>query len=390
MFLLEGRRRVNRARRRLFLQLPRSEFRVLFPFRSATPRRPIVGDKLDRYALLNSARLFAGLRLSSDFATLSGGLGVTEGRGKHLRVRHSETQAASLPEALVADLQRQAAAPNGQWPAMLSDLAEFQASQFDRLKCLAGKFVDRILCLAVCDPGFWVQDFDGRLTYLSACDPNKLSDLTGVSVIDAFPARDLAAGGSGGDLEALPLWLWLAERPRIAAQHSSGLILANRLGKATGWFLPGSDGLDEILPEIERLPLVPSQLSPDQFNAALAAFFRKPRKSSLPLKEIHYAASDPDAARLACDVAERLQIQATPLATVETTADHPAEAEVVATALLGALFVDQMPANVPLLSGATVQRLLGRITPGTPASWRNLLINMTDSHPPTMKLRDAV
>ncbi|MFN6110420.1 MAG: hypothetical protein ACK493_08590, partial [Planctomycetota bacterium] len=60
------------------------------------------------------------------------------------------------------------------------------------------------------------------------------------------------------------------------------------------------------------------------------------------------------------------------------------------TALLGALFVDQMPANVPLLSGATVQRLLGRITPGTPASWRNLLINMTDSHPPTMKLRDAV
>jgi hypothetical protein len=54
------------------------------------------------------------------------------------------------------------------------------------------------------------------------------------------------------------------------------------------------------------------------------------------------------------------------------------------------LFVDQMPANVPLLSGASVQRLLGRITPGTPASWRNLLINMTDSHPPTMKLRDAV
>jgi hypothetical protein len=363
---------------------------VLFPFRNATPRRPIVGDKLDRYALLNSARLFAGLRLSADFLALSGALVITEGRGKHLRVKHTETQAALLPDSLAADLQKQAAAPNGQWPTLLADLAEFQASQFDQLKCLAGKFVDRILCLAVSDPGFWIRDFDGRLTYLSACDPNKLSDLTGVSVIDAFPARDLAAGGSGGDLEALPLWLWLADRPRIAAQHSSSLLLVDRQGRATGWFLPGSDGLDEIVPEIERIKLDASKLPPEQFAGALSAFFRRPRLAKLPLAEIQYSGAFAGLENLAGDVGGRLNVRAVPLALGETV-NHPGvDAEVVATALLGALFVDQMPANVPLLSGASVQRLLGRITPGTPASWRNLLINMTDSHPPTMKLRDAV
>lgn len=369
---------------------------MLFPFRNATQRRPIVGDKLDRYALLNSARLFAGLRLSVDFSWLSSGLVVTEGRGKHLRVTHTETQAAPLPESLAQDLQKQAAAPNGQWPTLLADLAEFQASEFDRLKRLAGKFVDRILCLAVQDPGIWLRDFDGRLTYLSACDPNKLSDLTGVSVIDAFPARDLAAGGSGRDLEALPLWLWLADRPRKAAQHSSGLLLVDRQGRVTAWFLPGSDGLDEIVPEIDRLSLESGQLPAGQVARAVAIFFRGPATpSSLPLAVLHFAGQHHDGQSLnwqglAQEVADLLKVQAVPLFSSEVNAPPAAEAEVVATALLGALFVDQMPANVPLLSGATVQRLLGRITPGTPASWRNLLINMTDSHPPTMKLRDAV
>jgi hypothetical protein len=364
---------------------------VLYPFRKAKPRRPVVGDKLDRYALLhsarlNSARLFAGLRLSDDFACLSGSLVLTEGRGKYLRVKHAELQAAALPESLAADLQGQAAVPNGQWPALLADLAGFQAAQFEQLKCLAGKFVDRILCLAVSDPGLWVPDFDGRLTYLSACDPHKLGDFTGVSVIDGFPARDLAAGGSGGDCEALPLWLWQADRPLIAARQSIGLLLLNRRGGLTAWFFPGSDGLDEVVPEIGRLRLTPADAQPGRGVEALAEFFLQPRAAALPLGEIRFAPDRSGAAGIAQEIAGRIPVAAKPL----EIADVGAEPEVIATALLGALFVDQMPANVPLLSGATVQRLLGRITPGTPASWRNLLINMTDSHPPTMKLRDAV
>jgi hypothetical protein len=60
------------------------------------------------------------------------------------------------------------------------------------------------------------------------------------------------------------------------------------------------------------------------------------------------------------------------------------------TAILGFLHIDQMPASVPSLTTATDQRILGRITPGKPSNWRQLLREMADFHPPAMKLRDAV
>lgn len=372
-----------------FSLLPRSEFRVLFPFRNATPRRPIVGDKLDRYALLNSARLFAGLQLNRDFSRLSAALIVTEGRGKYLRVQHVEAQSNEVPASLAQGLQEQARSPNGNWPPLLSDLAEFQAAEFDRLKRVAGKFVDRILCMAVGDPGLWLQDFDGRRTYLSACDPCKLSELTGVSVVDGFPARDLAAGGNGSELAGLPLWLWLADRPQKAARLSTGLIVQDA-SEVTAWFLPGSDGLDEVLPDIERMRLETGRLSGEHLSTALVAFFQRPRKESLPLRQLYFAVDEGESSVPALATARQLGLEADPLPLLPEQFSRPEIASAVATTILGGLFVDQMPGNVPALSGAGIQRILGRITPGSPASWRNLLINMTDSQAPTMKLRDAI
>lgn len=362
---------------------------MLFPFRSATPRRPLVGDKLDRYALLNSARLFAGLRLSEDFTRLSGSLIVTEGRGKYLRLRHVEAQTGELPPALAEDLRRQATKPDGTWPPLLTDLAEFQATEFDRLKRVAGKFVDRILCLCVADPGIWLTDFDGRRSYLSACDPWKLSELTGVNVIDGLPARDLASGGLGTDLTALPLWLWLADRPQKAAQHSTGLIEL-RLNELSAWFLPGSDGLDETLPEIERLRLDLDRFNQEHLTTAVRTFFQRPRRNTLPLKQLYLAATPEAGEWLAGGMSREAAWRLEPLPLLAEPLCVPEVAACVATAVLGALFADQMPSNLPALSGASVQRILGRVTPGSPNSWRNLLINMTDSQAPTMKLRDAI
>ncbi len=363
---------------------------MLFPFRNTTPRRPIVSDKLDRYALLNSARLFAGLSLNANFTQLAGSLIVTEGRGKHLRLRHLEAHLADVPAPLATSLQAQATSPDGNWPPLLADLAEFQAAEFDRLKRMAGRFVDRILGLAVTDPGIWLSDFDGKRTYLSACDPCKLSDLTGVSVIDAFPARDLAAGGQGGHLEALPLWLWLADRPQKSARYSTALLLLDRQLAGNAWFLPGSDGLDELLPEVERLEISAQRLAPQHLAATLQTFFRRHREGCLPLREFFCATADEAGQRVAAEVSQQLALPHKPLPLLSPEHNLPATAGAVAAALLGALFVDQMPANMPPLTGASVQRLLGRITPGNPNSWRNLLLNMTDSQAPTMKLRDAI
>jgi hypothetical protein len=268
-------------------------------------------------------------------------------------------------------------------------LAEFQAAEFDRLKRVAGKFVDRILCMAVGDPGLWLQDFDGRRTYLSACDPCKLSELTGVSVVDGFPARDLAAGGNGSELAGLPLWLWLADRPQKAARLSTGLIVQDA-SEVTAWFLPGSDGLDEVLPDIERMRLETGRLSGEHLSTALVAFLQRPRKESLPLRQLYFAVDEGESSVPALATARQLGLEADPLPLLPEQFSRPEIASAVATTILGGLFVDQMPGNVPALSGAGIQRILGRITPGSPASWRNLLINMTDSQAPTMKLRDAI
>ena len=64
--------------------------------------------------------------------------------------------------------------------------------------------------------------------------------------------------------------------------------------------------------------------------------------------------------------------------------------QAIVAAMLGLLHIDQMPANVPWLTNANSQRILGRLSPGRPASWRQLVRCMADFHPPAMKLKDAV
>lgn len=62
----------------------------------------------------------------------------------------------------------------------------------------------------------------------------------------------------------------------------------------------------------------------------------------------------------------------------------------VVAAVLGLLHIDQMPANVPWLSGADCQRILGRVNPGRPSNWRQLIRAMADFQPAPMKLKDAI
>ncbi len=71
---------------------------------------------------------------------------------------------------------------------------------------------------------------------------------------------------------------------------------------------------------------------------------------------------------------------------VEASSNH----ESLVAALLGLLHIDQIPANLPSLTGANQQRILGRISPGRPHQWRQLVREMADFQPPALKLRDAV
>ena len=61
-----------------------------------------------------------------------------------------------------------------------------------------------------------------------------------------------------------------------------------------------------------------------------------------------------------------------------------------ATAVLGQLYLDQIPANSPALTGTAVPRVLGRLTPGNPANWHEVLANLAETLPAKLPLRSAI
>ena len=65
----------------------------------------------------------------------------------------------------------------------------------------------RILAVGVHDPGLWGPAGAARAGYVGLCDPARLAETTGMNVVDAFPARDVAAGGQGGPITAIAEWV---------------------------------------------------------------------------------------------------------------------------------------------------------------------------------------
>jgi anhydro-N-acetylmuramic acid kinase len=423
--------------------------------------------RIDRALHDRNHRLSTGISVSSQFDRVHGALVVSQGNGKYLRIRHVVEASAPIPKSLrsgcreVFDgVQRS----SGQIALLTSDLAEIQASVIEQLKCEAGKYVDRVLCVAVCDPGVWDHDFDGKVSYSAFCDATRLAELCGVTVIDSFPSRDLAAEGQGQGLEALPYWILFSDRNRRVASQSRNLVVVG--DQCTTYALPPSDGLDSEVPKIRVAQTLGlgflNQLIQHSFpkNEDLADMDRI-YANGLQIKSLrdswdqilrgqqdesqtradvdnaskqltesarHHLSNHPDSfadiirtgvrlivdesmtklKSLNCSEAKELLVacpaqyeaglvnqftQLAPGVAVSTTRhagiDQGELAPVVA-AMLGLFNIDQMPANIPWLTGAKCQRILGRLTPGRPSSWRQLVRMMADFQPAPMKLKDAV
>jgi anhydro-N-acetylmuramic acid kinase len=58
---------------------------------------------------------------------------------------------------------------------------------------------------------------DAPASRLSLSDPARVAELTGLTVVDDFPARDLARGGRGGPIDALAQWIILRDATRCRA-----------------------------------------------------------------------------------------------------------------------------------------------------------------------------
>ena len=435
--------------------------------------------RIDRALNDRTHRLIVGLSVQDDFKKVNGSLVVSQGHGKYLRLKHVVGESSEIPDSVRQGCLEFTIGSNtdyGQLKQQLFDLASVQASVVEKLKCQAGKYVDRVLAVSVCDPGFWSRDFDGRESYAPMCDSTTLAELSGVSVIDSLPARDLAVRGSGKGLEALPMWLMFADRNQRVASESRGLITIDDAGRF--YSLPKSDGLDSDVPEIRKFESVGFKF----LDELIGKYF--PLESELTYLDQLYAdgkqipelvslweqaiqscvdsqsgegIGDLDFEQLgACKISEVLvekadiylqrnsdlfsnvvrtgicwvldflvdriastnqaqgyqvddlivsvapQYEACVINRLEQVLSGVAVNSIrkfgveydrlpaVVAGVLGLFHVDQMPANIPWITGAQSQRILGALTPGRPSSYRLLLRAMADFNPAPMKLRDAI
>ncbi|MCH2178521.1 MAG: anhydro-N-acetylmuramic acid kinase [Mariniblastus sp.] len=402
-------------------------------------------------------RLTMGLSIAHDFGSVLGALVITEGHGKYLRLKHAVSDSFELPDAVRDNCLELVRAGSPDFAGILAakaDLSRALCPMIETLKQNAGKYVDRLLLVSINDPGLWFQDFDDQVGFSNWIDPVCVAELTGITTLDAFPTRDMAVGGSGQNLNCLPLWLMMADRSKTISDQHHLFLKINKTSQLV--FLPASDGLEAEVPKIQSahtmgrdfldrvleffelgqvqdlshqlnvqgqtLPRLLQAWRTQQANTAfsnLDDYLNCCRK--LPLQ----APSAADIVRTSLVfLIDHLHATASRLAAgnklsqvfIETPEDlapsfvnqidrtfESASARLVdecglkngrvdaaATAVLGLLNIDQMPANIPWITNAESQRILGRLTPGRPSNWRQVLREMADFQPPAMRLRDAI
>lgn len=420
---------------------------MIFPFSNRNKFRDPFDParQIDREVADRSRRLAIGLSLESDWRTVTGALIVLQGKGKYLHVLRAKSCCRKLPETATGILTKLAGNSEPSWldfKAVQSDIAQVQIELVDELKCHAGKYVDRLLIVAISDPGLWITAGEAMGSYVPICDPNPIADATGISIIDSFPNRDISAGGTGRHLDPLPAWILMADRARIRASQHRILFSINE--SANAYFLPASDGLDVEIPEIrfascyglrlfqQMLPKFDAITMPQKIQRLnVDGTFHPEIVDGLNVDHLMQVAAERSVSLSDCvrtlivqmvnTISDQISIQ---------IGDAGLKAEVVVdcvpellgtfvnqfqrrwprvqslgrffdgpeagslsailTGILGVMGVDQLPANIPSITGANAQRILGRFTPGAPSNWRQLLKEMADFQPPAMRLRDAV
>lgn len=480
----------------------------LFRFADFWTRKPLENsaDRIERALLDRTRRLVAGIHVDKNFETVSGSLVVARGRGRSLRVLFCDSHSQPIPKIIQSNCLEMMAAgvANHDFKSCVSELADVQSTVIEQLKLKAGKYVDRILAIAVTDSGLWQKDVDGSVSHTSLCDASRLAERTGVSVISGFPDRDIAVGGRGYPLDPLCLWLLQADRnKRIARQANVSIKVESG---TRGYLLPPSDGLDVESPMLRTIETQGMTLIDGLLKLSSVDSISSPRARQLLVSGIHskelfaqwqqmeqanssgglqaeemlavVSATGNEslsAEQLLCTAMKWIstcceagiqtsldslkseyshkraelqrQLDATPRlrnshvglmeafdqslpefstpgsimidaprpisdALVSRLQNHFTESHVAGcwrsllpeplaisglidgpslmASLLGFMHIDQMTANVPAITGAQQQRILGQLTPGRPNAWRNLLREMADHEPPAMKLRDAI
>ncbi len=169
-------------------------------FSASDPRRWVIGVEVSADCRRVSAALVSALGqgmdvqpeiLGSTWSQTPRKLAVTYAQ---LTDGQSETKSAGAIEAI---------------GTLAAQLADFEASVIQALLDDAGLAPTCVLAVGVIDPGWWSPGKSSPDSYLGLADAARLAERTGLNVIDAFAARDIAAGGQGGPLAPLAAWTLL-------------------------------------------------------------------------------------------------------------------------------------------------------------------------------------
>lgn len=387
------------------------------------PRHPI--QKADRLRFHQRHRFLIGLTISPDFGQMTGCVVEGTSAGKLLRLKALSFQELSIPlpmrrlfqqwcPSVLAPYRVESALD---WPTYLSlqaDLTQMAIQLVHALMSQAGQAADRVLAVAFHHCGVAVGAPDQPHGCLPLIDATAMALKTGMNVLDQFPLKDRLEGGTGWPISALPLWiLWADRRSPQAFEHR--VVVESNSSVQLTW-LPPSDGLDATFPLIQQR-IWPAA---DSNELRLKSYPSESNASATPIDRIvadicqqiadwqtsdsRRAAVLPPSHKLRLIIAEpngeanpdglqRRLMQALPESVVVPCTDYecpPWAMGALVAATHGFLHVDQVPANLPWISGTEVPRILGTLTPGAAGRYRSLLIEMSDYRPPVMTLRDAV
>jgi anhydro-N-acetylmuramic acid kinase len=184
----------------------------------------------------DAARYFVGLFLDHHASVLNGALIRVWGAG--LQVVPDIVATAQLATPLLrSSLLAGRATSNDSgtiYRRPAAELAEMAASVIGPLVQRVADDVQSVRAVGLQHFGHWIVDAMDHVDYFSCCDTALLAKLSGLTVIDDFPGRDLAQGGRGGPLEATGAWLMLADRGIVPGRVIRALV---DVGQSTRLYL---------------------------------------------------------------------------------------------------------------------------------------------------------
>jgi 1,6-anhydro-N-acetylmuramate kinase len=138
-------------------------------------------------------------------------------------------------QELIADTAEPKAKPTGLIDSTLflhvvKELASVEEEAFEELLSESRLNSGDVFALGIHDPGISRTTPQG-VFYQSLCDASFLAERTGMNIVDAFPAQDIASRGRGGPIFTLPTWIFLKSE-----QHHRLLLDLGRTARLT--FLP--------------------------------------------------------------------------------------------------------------------------------------------------------